>query len=31
MFDPIQKLKYRANAGSTQAQAELADRLNDRV
>lgn len=31
MFDTIQKLKYRANAGIAQAQAELADRLNDRV
>ena len=31
MFDAIQKLKYRANAGIAQAQAELANRLNDRV
>ena len=31
MFDTIQKLKYRANAGITQAQAELAERLGDRV
>ena len=31
MFDTIQKLKYRANAGIAQAQAELANRLNDRV
>ena len=30
-FDPIQKLKYRANVGVAQAQAELADRLGDRV
>ena len=31
MFDTIQKLKYRANAGIAQAQAELAERLGDRV
>ena len=31
MFDTIQKLKYRANAGIVQAKAELADRLGDRV
>ena len=31
MFDAIQKLKYRANAGIAQAQAELANRLNDRI
>ena len=31
MFDTIQKLKYRANAGIVQAKAELATRLNDRV
>ena len=31
MFDTIQKLKYRANAGITQAQEELNIRLNDRL
>ena len=31
MFDSIQKLKYRANAGIAQAQEELNNRLNDRM
>lgn len=31
MFDTIQKLKYRANAGITAAQDELNSRLNDRM
>ena len=31
MFDTIQKLKYRANAGIAQAQVELSGRLSDRV
>lgn len=31
MFDAIQKLKYRASAGITQAQEELNSRLNDRM
>ena len=31
MFDTIQKLKYRANAGIAQAQDELNSRLNDRM
>lgn len=31
MFDTIQKLKYRANAGIAQAQDELNTRLNDRM
>ena len=31
MFDTIQKLKYRANAGIAAAQDELNSRLNDRM
>ena len=31
MFDSLQMLKYRANAGITQAQDELNSRLNDRM
>lgn len=31
MFDTIQKLRYRANAGLAQAQEELNNRLTDRV
>ena len=31
MFDTIQKLKYRANAGIIQAQEELNNRLSDRM
>ena len=31
MFDTIQKLKYHAGAGVTQAQEELNSRLNDRM
>ena len=31
MWDTIQKLKYRSNAGITSAQDELNARLNDRM
>ena len=31
MFDTIQKLKYRANAGLAQAKDELNNRLTDRM